>query len=30
MSEPRILTLHLCRKWWEQIRNGEKHNELRR
>jgi len=30
MSEKRILTLHLKGKWWEQIRDGEKHNELRR
>ncbi len=26
---PRILTLHLCRKWWEQIRDGAKKNEYR-
>lgn len=30
MGDPRVLTLHLKRKWWEQICDGLKDNELRR
>lgn len=29
MSEPNVLRLNLKRKWWEQIRDGEKTTELR-